>query len=231
MKTEKAALSAHALALQIPSARPVTVQSRRPDEPPSLPIAISATFVGQSSAELTLAITESDLLAAGLSSETFSLSPAELLKPALEAACTPLGAGVLGEVRSDAPARLLIDPLADVFELKAEGESIGWFAIRMLAAPEPTGASAPRDDDTARRLARINNVTMTLAVEIGRTRMSVRDALTIEPGTVVELDRSAGAPADIMLNGRLIARGEVVVVDQDYAVRVTSIIDGSEGFV
>ena len=75
------------------------------------------------------------------------------------------------------------------------------------------------------KLGRINNVEMALTVEIGRTRMSVRDVLALEPGAVVELDRSAGAPADILLNGRLIAHGEIVVVDQDYAVRVTKILD------
>ena len=58
---------------------------------------------------------------------------------------------------------------------------------------------------------------------------SVRDVLNLEPGRVVELDRSAGAPADILLNGRLIANGEVVVIDQDYAVRITKILDVAEG--
>ncbi len=80
----------------------------------------------------------------------------------------------------------------------------------------------------AGNLGRINNVEMTLTVEIGRTRMSVRDVLGMEPGAVVELDRSAGAPADVLLNGRLIAHGEVVVVDQDYAVRITKILDVAE---
>jgi flagellar motor switch protein FliN/FliY len=70
---------------------------------------------------------------------------------------------------------------------------------------------------------------MELTVVIGKTRMTVQNALDLEPGSVVELDRSAGAPADILLNGRLIAHGEVVVVDQDYAVRVTNIIDVAEG--
>jgi flagellar motor switch protein FliN/FliY len=68
-----------------------------------------------------------------------------------------------------------------------------------------------------------------MTVEIGHTRMSVRDVLALEPGAVIELDRSAGAPADVLLNGRLIAHGEVVVVDQDYAVRITKILDVSEG--
>jgi flagellar motor switch protein FliN/FliY len=77
-------------------------------------------------------------------------------------------------------------------------------------------------------LARISNVEMTLTVEIGRTRMSVRELLALEPGAVVELDRAAGSPADILLNGRLIAQGDVVVVDQAYAVRVTRILDTAE---
>jgi flagellar motor switch protein FliN/FliY len=81
----------------------------------------------------------------------------------------------------------------------------------------------------AGKLGRINNVEMALTVEIGRTRMSVRDVLALEPGAVVELDRSAGAPADVLLNGRLIAHGEIVVIDQDYAVRITQILDVADG--
>ena len=77
-------------------------------------------------------------------------------------------------------------------------------------------------------LSRISNVEMALTVEIGRTRMAVRDLLALEPGAVVELDRSAGTPADILLNGKLIAHGDVVVVDQDYAVRITRILDNPE---
>ena len=76
---------------------------------------------------------------------------------------------------------------------------------------------------------RISNVEMAMTVEIGRTRMSVRDVLDLEPGAVIELDRSAGAPADVLLNGRLVAHGEVVVVDQDYAVRITQILDVADG--
>ncbi|AUZ87929.1 flagellar motor switch protein FliN, partial [Arthrobacter agilis] len=81
----------------------------------------------------------------------------------------------------------------------------------------------------AANLGRISNVEMAMTVEIGRTRMSVRDVLDLEPGAVIELDRSAGAPADVLLNGRLVAHGEVVVVDQDYAVRITQILDVADG--
>ena len=65
---------------------------------------------------------------------------------------------------------------------------------------------------------------MTLTAEIGRTRLPVRQVLDLVPGSVLELDRAAGAPADLLVNGRLIARGEVVVVDEDYGIRITEIV-------
>ena len=55
--------------------------------------------------------------------------------------------------------------------------------------------------------------------------MYVRDLLNLAPGTVVELDRLAGAPIDILVNGKIIARGEVVVVDEEFGVRVVEIVD------
>jgi flagellar motor switch protein FliN/FliY len=58
--------------------------------------------------------------------------------------------------------------------------------------------------------------------------MSVRELLTLASGTVVELDRAAGAPADLLVNGRLIARGEVVVIDENFGIRITEIIAPSE---
>ena len=65
---------------------------------------------------------------------------------------------------------------------------------------------------------------MEVTVELGRTRMTVRDLLDLTPGAVLELDRAAGSPADLLVNGRLIARGEVVVVDEDFGLRITQIL-------
>jgi flagellar motor switch protein FliN/FliY len=70
----------------------------------------------------------------------------------------------------------------------------------------------------------LRDVQMDVTVELGRTSMTVHDLLSLQPGSVVELDRAAGSPADILVNGQLIARGEVVVVDEDYAIRVTEIV-------
>ena len=85
---------------------------------------------------------------------------------------------------------------------------------------------SPGSPPTARRgIEMLHGVDMELTVELGRTRMAVRDLLALAPGDVLELDRAAGSPADLLVNGRLIARGEVVVVDEDFGLRVTQIID------
>ena len=67
------------------------------------------------------------------------------------------------------------------------------------------------------------NVDMAVTVELGRARMSMRDLLSLRPGRIIELDRSARAPVDILVNNTLLARGEVVVVDEELGVRVTEI--------
>ena len=68
------------------------------------------------------------------------------------------------------------------------------------------------------------DVEMDVTAELGRTRMTVRSLLDLEPGSIVELDRMAGSPVDLLVNGRLIARGEVVVVDEEFALRLTEIV-------
>ncbi len=78
-----------------------------------------------------------------------------------------------------------------------------------------------------RGIEMLHGVDMEVTVELGRTRMTVRDLLALTPGAVLELDRAAGSPADLLVNGRLIARGEVVVIDEDFGLRVTEIIDES----
>lgn len=100
-------------------------------------------------------------------------------------------------------------------------------------APLPPVQQAPaqgnvRSITTGRRgIEMLHGVEMEVTVELGRTRMAVRDLLALAPGAVLALDRAAGSPADLLVNGRLIARGEVVVVDEDFGLRVTEILDQS----
>jgi flagellar motor switch protein FliN/FliY len=68
------------------------------------------------------------------------------------------------------------------------------------------------------------DVTLQLAVELGRTRMSVRQVLDLQKGSVVELNRMAGDSVDVFVNDHLIARGEVVVVDDKFGIRITELV-------
>jgi flagellar motor switch protein FliN/FliY len=73
-------------------------------------------------------------------------------------------------------------------------------------------------------LSHVLDVPVDLVVEIGRTRLTIRETLGICRGTLITLDRLAGEPADLLVNGRLVARGEVVAIDEEFALRVTEVI-------
>lgn len=225
--------AAEALAAQLPTTVPLTVVAQPGGATPvaleAAGDAVVASFVGGLSADLVLVLTDLETVTAAGGTEHGIVDVTDVLRPSLEAAAGVLGVGVLGDARRESASALLADPDTVVFELTAGGTPGGWFALRVREnGTVSQAAAAPATMLPAGNLGRINNVEMTLTVEIGRTRMSVRDVLGMEPGAVVELDRSAGAAADVLLNGRLIAHGEVVVVDQDYAVRITKILDVAE---
>jgi flagellar motor switch protein FliN/FliY len=215
-----------ALAPALPIAEAVVAEplGHTPDVPAEA-VAVAATFVGSRSADLVLVIADGSLLTDAAGTDGGRVTAADVLRPALEAAAAPLGVGVVAEPREVPAAAAIGEPGRTRYELRAGGRVVGWFGVTVRSAAEPTAAAAGVVDS---RLGRISNVAMDLTVELGRVRMSVREVLSLEPGAVIELDRSVGAPADVLLNGRLIARGEVVVVDQDYAVRITRILDPEE---
>lgn len=133
----------------------------------------------------------------------------------------------------------------------AEDEDDPWAeAIAEQAAAEPdTGAPAPPSSSPparpvgdslfrpleqagssrgARDLEMIMDIPVKLAVELGRTRITIKQLLELAQGSVIELDGLAGEPMDILINGYLIAQGEVVVVEDKYGIRITEIITPSE---
>ena len=79
-----------------------------------------------------------------------------------------------------------------------------------------------------RRLDLLLDVPLDLSVELGRARMSIQDLLNLSPGSVIELDKIAGEALDILINGRLVARGEAVVVNDKFGVRITDIVSPAE---
>jgi flagellar motor switch protein FliN/FliY len=74
----------------------------------------------------------------------------------------------------------------------------------------------------------LHNVEMIVTIELGRTRMMLRELLALHPGSVIELDRTTSSPVDILVNGTLLARGEVVVIDDDLGVRITEVVGRSD---
>ena len=88
--------------------------------------------------------------------------------------------------------------------------------------PFETTTSAPAATGGA-ELERLYDVPVELAVEIGRTHMTIRETLSLGPGSIVTLNRLAGEPVDLLVNGKPIARGEVVVLDEEFGLRVTDV--------
>jgi len=90
-------------------------------------------------------------------------------------------------------------------------------------------STAPENvERTTRRLDMLLDVPLDLTVELGRSRMSIQDLLALGPGSVIELDKVAGEPLDILVNNRLIARGEAVVVNDKFGIRITDIVSPQE---
>jgi flagellar motor switch protein FliN/FliY len=74
----------------------------------------------------------------------------------------------------------------------------------------------------------ILDVPVTMAMEVGRTKISIRNLLQLNQGSVVELDRAAGEPLDVFVNGTLVAHGEVVVINEKFGIRLTDVISPAE---
>ncbi|MBO1519182.1 flagellar motor switch protein FliN [Oceanisphaera pacifica] len=86
----------------------------------------------------------------------------------------------------------------------------------------------PLSGEERRKLDAILDIPVTISMEVGRTQISIRNLLQLNQGSVVELDRLAGEPLDVMVNGTLIAHGEVVVVNDKFGIRLTDVISQTE---
>ena len=91
--------------------------------------------------------------------------------------------------------------------------------LAVALAPLLGGAATGYSTD----LTAVLDVTVELTVEIGRTRMTIAETLTIGPGSIISLNRATGEPVDLLVNGKRIARGEVVAIDEEYGLRVTEV--------
>ncbi len=170
---------------------------------------------------------------------TGALDLGAALQPAIDGAAAALGAAasaarpLAGEelaaivgAASVAVPLLAGEEVAAVLFLGGAVPAVGTAApgATPLGAHGLTSLGAAPTAVTGRGVELLHGVAMEVTVELGRTRLAVRELLALSPGDVLELDRAAGSPADLLVNGRLIARGEVVVVDEAFALRVTEIV-------
>ncbi len=88
--------------------------------------------------------------------------------------------------------------------------------------------SSPISDDERRKLDTLLDIPVTISMEVGRSQISIRNLLQLNQGSVVELERLAGESLDVLVNGTLIAHGEVVVVNDKFGIRLTDVISQTE---
>lgn len=135
-----------------------------------------------------------------------------------------LAAAALGDLGADVPPPAVTQPVM--------AELSGASATSVLQGPpEPVvesvlldrlqGVEAPLDEQADIDI--LLDVPVSIAVELGQATITIRDLIELGKGTVLRLDRRAGEPVDVLVNGQVLARGEVVVYDEDFGVRITDV--------
>jgi len=104
-------------------------------------------------------------------------------------------------------------------------QSVGQIGIKSVAFPSLSTANQQSGNTNLNLLM---DVQMSVTVELGRTKMYIKDILGLGEGSIIELDKLAGEPVDLLVNGKLIAKGEVVVIDENFGVRVTDIVSPTD---
>jgi len=205
-------------------------------------VAVTARFTGTSNGEVLIAV-ERALADALRNSPLGPLDVTAALGPALAAAAAATGTAAVGPGTELEPqpalAALLAKPGAIIVPLRQGTQIRALVGIAVAVETEPGFATphypsaaelqagrnaGPSRDSMRRGLDLLRDVSMEVTAQIGSTRMTISELLSLAEGEVVELDRAAGAPADLLVNGHLIARGEVVVIDENFALRITEII-------
>jgi len=115
-----------------------------------------------------------------------------------------------------------MDDWGDAMSEQAESEA----ETAMMDSLEEEGDGLKAVDNE--KMDVILDIPVSLSLEVGRTQIPIRNLLQLTQGSVIELDRLAGEPLDVMVNGTLIAHGEVVVVNEKYGIRLTDVMSPSE---
>jgi flagellar motor switch protein FliN/FliY len=115
----------------------------------------------------------------------------------------------------------------------AESDSATHFDSQTTGSSSPQPASFPsvqsaETGGTSKNIDFILDIPMSVTVYVGSTKMAIRDLLQLAQGSVIELDKLAGEPMEVMVNNKLVARGEVVVVNEKFGIRLTDVVSAAE---
>ena len=111
--------------------------------------------------------------------------------------------------------------------MEAMAQEVTTKAESPLPTLTPPAASAPTPPQDV-NLERLLDIPLVLSAQLGNTRMLIKDLLQLGPGSIVELDKLAGEPLEVLVNERLVARGEVVMVNEKFGIRLTDVISATE---
>lgn len=121
-----------------------------------------------------------------------------------------------------------MDDWAAAMAEQAESEEAGAEDDVKVAELDELTDETPISAEEKKKLDTILDIPVTISMEVGRSQISIRNLLQLNQGSVVELDRVAGEPLDVLVNGTLIAHGEVVVVNDKFGIRLTDVISQIE---
>jgi flagellar motor switch protein FliN/FliY len=218
---------------QIPSAEPLIPDSpvehaRDAAVPEPVWVAITAFLGGGTDGKILLMVGQ-ELVEALAGTPFGAVDPAQALTPALETIAEALG----GRLEKNPTTIAVEDAMAvlaggtTVLMPLLAGDAVHALvgvSLTVIVPAAGTGAARAAATGSTWGIDMLRDVEMEVTCELGRTRMTVRQLLALAPGDVVELDRLAGSPADLLVNGTLLARGEVVVVDEGFGLRITEIV-------
>lgn len=113
-------------------------------------------------------------------------------------------------------------------EIEAEDHGVPFPTATSVEFPSPSARGAAPVHEDPQGLDLLMDIPLEISVELGRVRMLVREVVELGAGSIVEIEKAAGEPVDVMVNGRLVARGEVVVIEDNFGVRITEILNPHE---
>lgn len=203
-----------------------------PDEPAR---AVLLDFSGDGGADGTLAFIAlqrfADTIERSASDEILQTAVGVALEAAVQALAGMGGLDIEHEAAEEGDVATVTNALHGdvvVYPILEGTDPVGVLAIVLRTTAGSAHAQRPATGMNADAVPGapfvLADVEMGVTAELGRTRMSIRELLSLTPGAVVDLDRAAGAPVDVLVNGTLIARGEVVVIEEEFGIRISEIL-------